>query len=124
MPVIEALVYNKHRDKVMLFETYSNRFVLPKLEFLENNVHFIDAIKNYLEYEFDLKTNFERVLLVQFDLKENEFIIAVVLKELEEENPNNTYFSLDFLPPNMLESDMRVLRAEMQDVTYEIPERC
>lgn len=120
--LIEVIIYNKSRDKIRLFKNKQNQFYLMRFEY-DRNIHYKDFLIQELSNIFDIDVIFERILLIQFDRAESEFVVSVVVKELKSYE-GSEYFSLSSLPDNkdIRESTLRAIRAEMRDITYEIPE--
>lgn len=124
MLAFQIIIYDNHRKKIHLFQKDDNcNFGLPLIKNTGNlyGEHYEDFIIEVLEEKYGVNIIVERLALLQFDTIDNYFCMTFVVKETKH-NADLTWFDINNLPENIDELSMRALRAEMQDVTYEICE--
>lgn len=119
----QLIVYDDHRQKICLFQDYaSGKWELPYVypgNFFDEDYKEVTIAE--LAEHYDLEVEIERPALLQFNYDDHTFYITFVVKETKH-NPDQEWFDLNNLPVPIDEFSMRALRAEMQDVTYEICE--
>lgn len=120
--LFEIILYNKDRSKVALIQTDAG-LDLPHVfvtTFIGNYKTFIEK---WLMKSFAISSRFERCALIQFEeSSEKSCFIFTLVYRTDDDSETLNWFSLKELPPALSEMTLRALRAEMHDITYEIPE--
>jgi hypothetical protein len=145
---LQTLVYDKHRRCILLYKKHSDsKYELPCISIegyrdrhSDYSSNFKDLLSTFLERDFQIKTEYERPILFVYDEDFDEFVLTVTMKEIKRASEHGSggcrygyalkqvseheWFGLNNLPDFSVIEDMSkiALRAEMKEVTYDIPE--
>lgn len=128
---IQTLIYDKHRRCILLHKQFEDS--LYRLPFIlteryrdtqfDYESDFKELLQKFLKKEFSIIAVYERPILFVYDRDENDFVLTMTMKETKH-NSDYEWFDLNNLPDfNVIEDMAKIaLRAEMKEVTYDIPE--